>query len=323
MGPSWLSKESLSNLRRIVLVGITWIQEVLLMKSVTKKNIRLVGMLTTLLLPGSVSFADDSDVPTALAQWREHILTRGNLAGVELECEPYRSLVAMGPNALPDVFEAYRTESDEHVLYYYGILIRRIAHFDFFRYSTTPHRIGDREFQYDGDKPYLSLDMSSAAGQSPAGTTQMRDKLVQWWDGRSAFLNRPQAPTVVRTASGRLQVATEQLDKSARQEFSKLAVYGIYNIPDYIRIISEDNNAPVLSEWLRITNHPEFQTLKLTGDLAANGRTLAANYPARESKVELICNWWSQKSASYAALKDLHGEINRQVQAACSSRNSD
>lgn len=290
------------------------------MKKTRTQSVAAMLALLAALATCSSLFAYDSTVAQTMAQWRQHILTRGNLGGIELDCEQYRSLVAMGPACLPEVFQVFREESDPHVLYYYAILVRRVAHFDVFRYSETPLRIGDQEFKYDGERPFLSMQIGDGAPSSPASAVLMRDKLMEWWSRKASFLQREDAETAVRAITGRDERQYQQFDKKRAREFSKLTGYGIYNLPYYLDIIQEDNNPIVFSEFLRITNHPEYQVLELTGDLGANGRAVNAKYATRESKLDVICEWWSQSGAAYAVLEDLHREIDKRIQVTCRDR---
>lgn len=273
-------------------------------------------VVVTLCGTGSAVLAGADRAAGHLGLWREHILARGNLGGIELNSPDYEALVAMGPSCLPLVMEAYRAEQDPHVAYYYGMLIRRIAHFDFFRYSSTPKRIAGQEFLYEGEKPLLSFDVGDQALKGPAKALAMRDTMVAWWRQRGAFLQRD-VRAEVKAAALRTGTQTDNEGASGFREFGKLAVYGIYNIPGYINIIRQDNDPIVFSEWLRITNHPEFQTLMLRGDLAENGRMSNARYPSVESKMRLVCSWWPENRSRFSGLTELQSGIDQSIQSAC------
>lgn len=261
--------------------------------------------------------SDTSDVVDTLQQWREHIVAKGNLGGVELDSEHYRSLVALGPNCLADVFPAYAREDNPHVLYYYALLIRRVGHFDAFRYSKTPLNIAGYEFKYDGEKPFLSTEIGEGAPAPPASLFAERDKLVHWWEERESFLRREGAKAMIHEITGCEASEFSQYDKRKAREFAKSSVYGIYNIPLLIAIIEEDNNPIAFCELLRISNHPEYQRLKLTGDVVENARVVASTHPTKEQKVAFICTWWQRSAGSFVKLQSLHRAISDQVEELC------
>jgi hypothetical protein len=280
-----------------------------------KKTRRLsLGLLSLVLFLPSISNA--SEVQERLTLWRNHIVTKGNIGGVEYDSDHYRTLVKIGPNSLPEVFSAYRKEEDPHVLYYYSGLIGKIAHFDFFRYSEKPLNIHGYEYQCMGDKPFLSI-LVGKYGISDLPHPQYimitKEKLIRWWDQRKQFLQRTETVDKIRTIIGRQHEEFLKYNKIIAREFSKLHVYGIYNIPYYIDLIDQDNNPIVFCDFLRISNHPEFQNIEMTNDVVLNTWKANSKFPTRESKIALICDWWDKVGKSYIGIDDLYVKIDSHV----------
>jgi len=287
---------------------------------IKKKILRLnFGLIILLMFLSSMSPA--SKIEERLALWRAHILSKGKAGtGVALDSEHYRGLVQMGPNCLPEVFSAYRQEADPYVLHCYRGLIGRIAHFTFFRYSEKPLKIMGYEFQCTKDIPFLSLRVGEHGRtvlRHPQRTILQRDKLIQWWDQRESFLKRRGVLHKIRTMMGSTYEKFVEYDATKAQEFFKLRVYGIYNIPYYLDIIDQDNNPIIFWDFLRLTNHPEFQNLQMTGDMVSNTRKVDSKYPTRQSKIKLICDWWNKASKTYTALAPLYSQIDRRVKKLC------
>ncbi|MHC4656645.1 MAG: hypothetical protein ACYTDW_12575 [Planctomycetota bacterium] len=280
-----------------------------------KKFLRLnLGVISLLLLFSSVSSA--SEAQERLALWRAHILSKGNLGGVEYNSDDFRALVQMGPNCLPEVFSAYRQEADPHVLYYYSGLIRRIAHFNVFRYSKEPLKINGYELQCTENIPFLSIQIGKnglSVLPHPLYITVTKDKLVKWWEQRASFLKRDQIATKIRAATGKSHQEFLEYDKIKAQQLFKLSVYGIYNIPYFLDIIDQDNNPIIFCEFLRISGHPEYNALRMTSDVVANTWKADGKYPTRELKVKLICDWWKKAAKTYTNLGNLYSEIDRRI----------
>lgn len=271
-------------------------------------------VISLVLLFSSVS--SGSEAQERLALWRAHILSKGNLGGVEYDSDDFRALVQMGPNCLPEVFSAYRQEADPHVLYYYSGLIRRIAHFDVFRYSKEPLIIHGYQLQCTENIPFLSMQVGKnglSVLPHPLYITVQRDKLVQWWDQRASFLKRDQMTAKIRAATGKSHQEFLEYDKVKAQQLFKLRVYGIYNIPYFLDIIDRDNNPIIFCEFLRISGHPEYRALPMTNDVVANSWKADGKYPTRELKVKLICDWWKKAAKTYNNLGNLYSEIDRRI----------
>lgn len=279
----------------------------------------LIMLIMLLSLFSSVCAA--SKVQEELGLWRAHILSKGKAGtGVALDSEHYRGLVQMGPNCLPKVFSAYGQEADPYVLHCYRGLIGRIAHFTFFKYSEKPLKKLGYEYQCTKDIPFLSLRLGEDGWtvlRHPQRTILQRDKLIQWWDQRESFLKRRGVLHKIRTMMGSTHEKFVEYDRTKAQEFFKLRVYGIYNIPYYLDIIDQDNNPIIFWDFLRLTNHPEFQDLQMTGDMVLNTRKVDSKYPTRQSKIKLICDWWNKASKTYTALAPLYSQIDRRVKKLC------
>ena len=260
------------------------------------------------------------DVTQRLDAWRNHILTKGNLGGVELASDDYEALVKMGPNALPEVFDAFEKEQDPHVLYYYAILVRRIAHFDEYRYSSEPLTLRGCDMQ-DTDEasvPLLSTRLNSrglTVLKSADYAVDHRSRLVQWWKFRKDFLARKKESVV--NITGRTEDQFSKIDSKKDRLLQKtVKCYGIYNIPMYIDIIREDNSPIVFADFLRISNNALFQQLECTGDPKENAQKITAAFPTREAKVKVIREWWASSANTYTALDDVHVAIDKAVQGA-------
>ena len=280
-----------------------------------KKNM----ILTMLLFCPFVALAD-SEVQEKLSLWRNHIITKGNWAGVEIN-DDFHSLANMGPNILPEVFAAYQNEESTHVLYYYGMLIKVLAHFDFYAYSREPLIIVGYQYQdLSKEKPFLSIEYAADGLSVLRGKDMVlmkRDKLLQWWNQRNSFTKRKDALSEIRSFTGKTRKEHLDFNKVKARNFFKTRVYGIYNIPHYIDLIDQDNNPFVFCEFLRISNHPEFQAFDMTKDLVSNGFKVEERYQTRESKIDLICEWWNEEKNKYTNLENLYNEINQKVERIC------
>lgn len=280
-----------------------------------KKFVKKTLVLVTLALLFSVEL-EASEVQNRLALWRAHILSKGNLGGVEYDSDDYRALVQMGPNCLSEVFSAYRQEANPHVLYYYSGLIRRIARFDFFRYSEEPLKMNGYQLQCTENIPFLSMKIGKnglSVLPHPLYITVKRDKLVQWWEQRASFLKRDKIITKIRAATGKSRQEFLEYDKIKAQRLFKLSVYGIYNIPYFLDIIDQDNNPIIFCDFLRISGHPEYRALRMTSDVVANTWKADGKYPTRELKVKLICDWWKKVAKTYTHLPNLYSEMEHRV----------
>ncbi len=277
-----------------------------------KRHVPIIVGLTLACLGGT---ANATDVQSTLAQWRKHIVEKSSYGVlVELNSDYYQSLLEIGPNCLPEVFAAYREEQDDHVLRCYEMLVARVGHFDFYHYSVKPLSIRGYEFEEKGGKPLLSKEIDSRGLYANDNPSQDRDKLVQWWDQRESFKReRAARKNEIRELTGKDKKSFQAFDRRKARAFAKLKVYGIYALPDYLDIINDDNNPAVFCEFLRVSNHQAFQTLKMTGDTVGDARLVDEAYPTRKQKIDLICAWWSQFGETYKDLKNLHVEIDERV----------
>lgn len=286
------------------------------MNTLHSRCLLLVAMAIAMAAGTGVSIA--SDVTQRLDAWRVHILTNGNMGGVELNSDDYEALVKMGPKGLPEIFEAYEKEQDPHVLYYYKILIGRIAHFDAYRYSSEPATILGWNMQ-DKDKasvPVLSTEVD-AKGYTKLDSAEYavdhRNRLVQWWKVRKDFLARKKEG--IANITGKTKDDFSKVDKVKARSLQKTVhCYGIYNIPMYIELISDDNNPIVFADFLRISNNPLFQKLKCTGVPMENAEKVTAAFPTREAKMKVIREWWAGASDTYTGLDDLRKAIDKAIQ---------
>jgi len=267
----------------------------------------------------------DSNILKEIELWREHIVTKGNLGGVEFN-DNYKNLEQMGPNILPDLLMAYEKEHNPHVLYYYEGLLRRVGHFEFFEYSKEQIMFMGRNYQVQdvNDIPFLSMEV----GHKRQPVLPMferinfqRDKLVQWWAQRDTFARRTNALEKIRTISGRSNEPFLAFTNTQERQFYKLKVYGIYNIPYYIDLIKEDNNPVVFVEFLRITNHSEYnKRFQMMYNLAEFSRTADHAYPDKKAKMDIICQWWTNTKQTYTNLPELYAEIERRIIQYCTEQ---
>ncbi len=257
-----------------------------------------------------------SQVTDRLSLWREHIVNKGNFGGVEFSSEHFRALVEMGPNSLPEVFEAYRTEEDPHVLNYYRILIERVAHFNFFRYSRKPLKVMGYQYQCTEDIPFLSMEVREKALPAvryPKRAFMQKDKLIAWWDRRETFLLRTDFIDNVREITGNSIQQFRSYDQQKTRRFHKLRCFGIYNIPYFIDTIEQDNNPIIFCEFLRTTNHQLYQQLEMGNGLTSDIRKVSDLYPTSSAKIALICDWWSDVNKTYSNLEQLFSQIDTRV----------
>ncbi len=285
-----------------------------------KKIIRRI-ILAGIILLATISFSSvGSEVGEKLASWREHILTKGNLGGVEYNSKAYQELIEMGPNCLPDLFIAYRDEQNLHVLYYYEGLIRRIGRFDFFMYSKESLKKNNYELQCTEDIPFLNEEIGENGRPVLPQSLRIvakRDKLLQWWNQRESFLKRGKVIEKIRTSSGSTRDKFIEYNKTKYRQLSKLHVYGIYNIPYYIDVIEQDNNPIIFCDFLRMIYREEYRAISPTSDVVENTWKVDSKYPTRISKLEIICKWWAENRDKYTKLTDLYKEINQRMEKLC------
>lgn len=261
-----------------------------------------------------LNMAHASEITDKIDSWKAHIIEKGNYAGKEFDSPDYKSLVKMGPNCLPELFEAFRDEWDLHVSYYYSELIRRIAHFDFFLYTVGSHKVFGTKYKvkHDEDLPFLSEVIDHGKSQYEKHFNS-KYKLLKWWDQRKTFLKRGNFKQSLRAITGESNQDFVKYDKLKSRKMAKLHGYGIFNIPYYIEVIASDNNPIVFCEFLRISNHKEFQVLKMTNDKVLNVNKAQAKYPTVEAKIKLISDWWTGIGHTYTSLTELHIEIDKSI----------
>jgi hypothetical protein len=147
----------------------------------------------------------------------------------------------------------------------------------------------------------------------PQYITVTKNKLVQWWDQRDSFLQRNDEIDKVRAITGSNRQEFLKYDKKKARLLFKRNVYGIYNIPYYIDLIDQHNNPVVFSDFLRISNHPEYRNIGMSNDVVWNTMKADNKYTTRRSKVNLIRNWWNTAKETYSNLTNLYSAIDSRI----------
>lgn len=260
-----------------------------------------------------------------LSNWRAHIIEKGNYAGVELSGDDYRSLVSKGPNILTTLFAEYEKENDPHVLAYYGILIHRVSGIRFFSYCKKPKKINGYEYFCDKkDLPVLSREIGLdgfSVLPYPERVIVERDQLVGFWKNRFKHLERNVDLDQVsfRLVNDPNQATEDSLNEIKKfnriqyREFSKIGVYGVFNIPYYLDAIINSGNPVILCQFIKYYDKKKYREIEESVDFVVQIPKVSNMYKTKESRKEYVAQWWKKNKHLYTDLTDLYEAIDVKI----------
>lgn len=260
-----------------------------------------------------------AEIREELQWWRGEILAdQWNIVRLSDESEHLEALETKGPNILPDLFNEFQNECDNVVLRSYSGLIRRLGHFQSFRYYPYAETNSEHAYDVRQGLPLLHEEVDEFGISIVRGRERVnieKQQLLQLWSECGTYVNRTELKDKLRDITGVTSEEWWKLDRGRIQEIQKINIYGIYNLPYMFDLIAEENNAIMFAEFIRLVHIEVFNALHMHGKLPGDAQLAHAAYPTTEEKLALICDWWENVKSTYTELNDLYLAIDCRVEA--------
>lgn len=223
--------------------------------------------------------------------------------GVIINGPEYLAAREKGVAILPELTERLSKEEDDMTIRIYLLLFKYITHFNHYVYSNATDEILGQNY-YDpntDDLPFLhkSLDEHKDLRYE-------RNELIDWWKNIRKTISFTEhlkrMRLLIQSANGDAADFTWDTYRAYNRVFIN---FGIYNLPAYITLIMEDNNALAFLEFLRVSSHPIYQQGNFSGNPLENLVQIVNAYPSHETRVAIAIAWWESKSEKYAQLPEL------------------
>jgi hypothetical protein len=265
-----------------------------------------------------------------IARWRADIVaTYGDKIdedtfGQEIEYYGVEKLfLGVGPRYLPAAIEAYRAETNEYIAEPLG------------RITCDQAFFGTRMFVLPCSDPVAQVKDMWEKGINPhykseerknLSVWEMRSNFLSWWDHRREFLDRAPLAELIHNGLGRTPGEFRALDGLPRG-YDTLCFYGIYSLPSFLDVISEDNNPYMFHEFLRIVMEARERDDASTfyhseKRIKYYPWELDARFPTSEVKLRYLCEWWHRTQQEYKGLPELWDALEQRFKAVCDCKPS-
>lgn len=242
------------------------------------------------------------------------------LGGQDME-SLFLKIADLGPNVLPHLALMIREEKNHNLRCRLGHCFEFISRFKPYIFSPDPLPEGLPEYRkiYDqnlDDLPELSL--PSIKGGAYGWNDVRVNKLLDWWDITSDFSSKGLGIIIIRDICGVTPNDFANYDWGKFRLFEKkIKIYGIFNLPYYFQSIAEDNNPIVFTDFLIQYKIELYRKLEPTENHPNNVLLAQNEYPTREDKLKIVCEWWIDEKNKFSELKDLYESINTSYSQYC------
>ena len=223
--------------------------------------------------------------------------------GVILGSAEYKALRQCGVAILPALRKRMTTADDFMLSRTYTILFTQLSGFVPYDYSTKHCKLmGMDLYEPDLNKlPYISLDVDMSED-----TSERRSRTLSWWDNLQDFDDFPAHLSKMREMIASAREGSVDFPWQEYRNYSRAFLnYGIFNIPAFITLIAEENNDLAFMEFLCVTAHEEYVTMKLIADRLYNLRYIARVWDSHEKRKQLVKEWWAENQSGYTVLPNL------------------
>ena len=263
-------------------------------------------IFTLLLNLGASIMAEtaDGDYEQRFVALEKFVAGKGWLGdGVIIGSGEYQAIQQCGVGILPALRKRMATANASMLPITYGRLFKRLAGFTPYYYSASPDKSRKMDI-YEPDLkklPYLSRDVDA-----PMNMLEQRSRILSWWDRLQDFDDFPAHLSKMREIIASAREGSVDFPWQEYRNYTRAFLnYGIFNIPAFITLIAEENNDLAFMEFLCVTAHEEYVTMKLIADRLYNLRYIARVWDSHEKRKQLVKEWWAENQSGYTVLPNL------------------
>ena len=213
-----------------------------------------------------------------------------------------------GVAILPELTDRLSKEEDDMTIRIYLLLFKYITYFFPYVYSNTTDEILGQNY-YDpntDDLPFLHRSL-----YEHKELRRERDDLLDWWKNIRKTISFPdhlkRMRLLIQSANGDATNFTWDDYRAYSRVFIN---YGIYNLPAYVTVIKEDNNALAFLELLKVSAHPIYVQGKMSANPLENLVKIVNTYPSHEKRLAIAIAWWESEAEKFAQLPELFNALN-------------
>lgn len=283
----------------------------------TKGLIAIVLMFLVCMSPSLASASDTApisrgDPEQLLDEFESFIQEKGIWGeGLVFSSAEYQAILEQGPIIIDALIARFSKEEKQQLLYYGFSMLRTILGSSEYVYTRTPRVFHGIDYCDDSldSLPYLNTELN--VYKKPE---QHWKELLAWWEILRASNTYAERLNLMREVARDAKGDASAFPPQAYQSYRRaLTNYGVYNIPVFITLIKEDNNALAFIEFLLVTRHPAYSALRPTADYADNLKRFAAAYPSQEERLKMVEAWWEKEAWKYQALPELSKAIEKAI----------
>jgi hypothetical protein len=269
------------------------------------KTMIFVGMLSIAFFQGIEARTENEiEQEHVLDILKEVVVQKGHMGeGAIVNSPEYLAAREKGVAILPELADRLSSSEDEMTIRIYLLLFKYITHFHPYVYSNTTDEILGQNY-YDpntDDLPFLHRSL-----YEHKELRRERDDLLDWWKNIRKTISFPdhlkRMRLLIQSANGDAADFTWDTYRAFSRAFKN---YGIYNVPAYVTLIKEDNNALAFLEFLKVSSHPIYQQGKMSGNPLENLQQIANVYPSHEKRVAIAIAWWESEAEKFNQLPEL------------------
>lgn len=241
---------------------------------------------------------------------KELVVQKGFLGeGGIINGPEYLAAREKGVAILPELTDRMSKEADDMTIRIYLLLFKYITYFFPYVYSnTTDEMLGQNYYDPNTDDlPFLHRSL-----YEHKDLRYERNELLDWWKNIRKTISFPdhlkRMRLLIQSANGDATNFTWDDYRAYSRVFIN---YGIYNLPAYVTLIKEDNNALAFLELLKVSAHPIYVQGKMSGNPLENLIQIVNAYPAHEIRVAITIAWWESEAEKYSQLPELFSALSQ------------
>lgn len=225
--------------------------------------------------------------------------------------ESYKSIIAAGPNRLPELLEpGHVNTGDALIAHSVTMAIGRIAHVSPVYYSSNG-MVHPRGFPY-ATTPLpgfedVAIDVTRPMPPVP-GPQKYHQVASVYWSRQDELATT----TTLAEHYRKLGADSNRVEKNQvavnNALYEQLQSLGVFALPTLVKLSVEGNDYAFL-EFLRVTGNPDYSRMYLSGNWTANAQKVRKEFPDDSLRKEIIRQWWNENAASFNSLTILSREI--------------